>query len=67
MIIYFTDKKPFLRYCLDYHTPKIVFEHVKYYIENGDNNGLAQAKEESFFVVDRTKFVIVPQFYATFA
>ena len=46
--MYFTNKKPFLRYCLDYHTPKIVFEHVKYYIENGDSNGLAQAKEERF-------------------
>jgi len=46
--MYFTDKKPFLRYRLDYHTPKILFEHVKYYIENGDSNGLAQTKEKCF-------------------
>ena len=51
MIIYFTDKKPFLRYCLNYHTPKIVFEHVKYHIENGDSNGLAQAKDRDIFLL----------------
>ena len=67
-MIYFTDKKPFLRYCLEYHTPKIIFGHVKYYIENIDINTDAQAKEQRhYLIVGRTKFIIVPQFHANVA
>ena len=62
-MVYFTDKKPFLRYCLKYHTPKIIFRHVKYYIENVGIAEDTPAKEwRKYFFLDRTKFVIVPQF-----
>ena len=63
--MYFTDKKPFLRYCLEYHTPKIIFGHVKYFFKNVEINDDTQAKEQRKDPLRvRTKFMIVPQFNA---
>ena len=57
-----------MRYYLKYHTPKIIFGHVKYYFENVEINDDAQAKEQRIDLLrDRTKFMIVPQFNASVA